>query len=113
MPSDTLNEIESLLGAERNALLTGDFDALADLAERKEALIGQLAKTDAGAPTLRRLRARAERNAALLEASMRGLRGISRRLSEIRRANGPLQTYGQDGAQQTLGAPTGSFERRA
>jgi flagellar biosynthesis/type III secretory pathway chaperone len=111
--SDIETEIETLLEAERNALLLGDFAALSDLLARKQALVAELAASGVGASALRRLRAMAERNATLLEASMRGLRGASRRLSEIRRANGPLYTYGQDGAQQTLGTPAGSFERRA
>lgn len=113
MDNPTMVAIEDLLEEERAALLAGDFEALADLVERKQALTDELLRDGTQQSALQRLRRRAERNAGLIEASIRGMRTVARRLAEIRRANGPLQTYSQNGAKQTFGAAPGTFERRA
>lgn len=106
-------EVERLLDDERAALLSGDLGALADLAERKEALARDLAESEPEQGTLAALKARSERNAELLAAAARGVRTVMRRITDIREANGPLKTYGRDGTPQTLGASGGSLEKRA
>ncbi len=112
--SDTkMDEIETLLDDERTALLSGDLMALGDIAARKESLAASLSHYSFDREALSALRRKAEKNADLIEAAMKGLRSVTRRIAEIRRANGPLTTYGQDGSQQTLGSGGGSFERRA
>jgi hypothetical protein len=113
MSDARIEEIEALLDDERTALLSGDLAALGDIAARKEALAAGLSATPLDGDTLKALRRKAERNAELIEAAMKGVRSVTRRVAEIRRANGPLKTYGQDGSQQTLGPGNGSFERRA
>ena len=113
MSDVTIEEIDALLEDERTALLSGDLAALGGIAERKEALVAALAKSRPEGEALRALRRKAERNAELLEAATKGLRSVTRRVAEIRRANGPLKTYGRDGTQQTLGSGHRSFEKRA
>lgn len=113
MSDVAIEKIEELLEDERTALLSGDLAALDGIAQRKEALLEDLAWARPASDALKSLRRKAERNAELLEAATKGLRAAMRRVAEIRRANGPLRTYGQDGAEQTLGAQAGSFERRA
>lgn len=113
MSDVAIEKIDDLLEDERTALLSGDLAALQGIAERKEALLQELAHARPGGDALKALRRKAERNAELLEAATKGLRSVMRRVAEIRRANGPLKTYGQDGAQQTLGTGGASFERRA
>ena len=103
----------ALLEDERAALVAADFKALEDVATRKEALFEELRRTRAPEASLARLRQAAERNAALLAASARGLRAVTRRIAEIRAATGSLRTYSQDGRAQTVGAGQGSLERRA
>jgi flagellar biosynthesis/type III secretory pathway chaperone len=113
MPDVTIEGIDELLEDERRALLSGDLMALSSIADRKEALAQQLSGTKPAGPELVALRRKAERNAELLEAATKGLRSVTRRLAEIQRANGPLETYGQDGTRHTLGAGRGSLEKKA
>lgn len=112
MPDTTIEELDRLLDDERAALLAGDLDALPAIVERKEDLTVRLA-TATPTPEAGRLRAKSQRNAELLAAAGKSLRGVIRRMTEIRSANGPLKTYGQDGTQRTLGSVAGSFEKRA
>ena len=113
MADTMIEQIDALLEDERTALLSGELAALEGIAERKEALAGELAQTRPHGGDLAALRRKAERNAELLQAATKGLRSVMRRVSEIRSANGPLKTYGQDGFAQTLGGAGGSFEKRA
>jgi hypothetical protein len=113
MPDSTIEEIDLLLEDERAALLSGDLAALPGVAERKEVLARALEQVRPTAEALRTIQAKTERNADLLAAAAKGLRSVTRRVAEIRSANGPLKTYGQDGTQQTLGSVAGSFEKRA
>lgn len=79
--------LESLLDQAADALLAGDLAALSDLAPRIEAAAPP---QDPG--TLERLRAKARRNARLLDAAMRGVKAARHRVAEITR--GPtLTTY--------------------
>lgn len=112
MAEVSIEEIETLLDEERAALLAGDFDRLGEIAEEKEALADNLSRVGPSGE-FRSLRAKAMRNADLLEAASTSIRGVTRRLAEIRKANGPLKTYGQDGMPRTLGPTDGSFEKRA
>jgi flagellar biosynthesis/type III secretory pathway chaperone len=113
MSDPRYTEIEALLDDERAALLAGDFTALPGLAERKEALLEDLAGSEPARGTLAALRGRAERNAELLAAASRGVRTVVRRIADIRDANGPLKTYGEDGRHRTLGSVSGALEKRA
>jgi flagellar biosynthesis/type III secretory pathway chaperone len=112
MPDTILADLDRLLDEERAALLSGNLAALPTIVVRKEALSSGLAIA-APSPAARRLRRKAERNAELLAAAGKAIRGVIRRMAEIRSANGPLKTYGCDGTQQTFGSAAGSFEKRA
>ena len=113
MAETLIDEVERLLDDERAALVSGNLPAIEEIAARKAALADRLAGARVASETLAALKRRAEENAALLDAAARGLRTATRRLSEIRSANGPLRTYGQDGAERRLGLAKGSFEKRA
>jgi hypothetical protein len=72
--------IEGELAEQRRALLSGDWSALAECAERQELLLGQLSVDTLSAtqrPLLRRLRRGADRNARL---ALRLREGLQRRL---------------------------------
>ena len=113
MPN-VLNEIDMLLAQERAVLVRGQLDALASLAERKEALFARLpAPEQIPAARLTELRQAAERNHALIAATARGLKSVSRRMAEIRSATGGLSTYSSSGERRTLGGASGALERRA
>ena len=112
--SDSLfQELDRLLSDERRAVVAADFAALNELAERKESLLGRLDPNAIAPDEARQLKEQAERNGALLAAAARGVRSVLRRVGEIRSANGPLKTYGEDGRQQTYESGSRSLEKRA
>jgi hypothetical protein len=94
-------QLEDLLDAVRDALVAGDFAALAQLGDNIDALADTPPEADRAAA--RRLRAKAERNARLLQAAARGVKAALGRLSDI--ASGPtLTTYDAQG-RKTAVAP--------
>lgn len=113
MSDSRFAEVERLLDDEHAALLSGDLAALPGIVERKEQLAQSLTKEGLPEGALATLRTKSEHNAELLAAAAKGVRTVLRRVTEIRDANGPLKTYGQDGRQQTLGSTGGSLEKRA
>lgn len=83
-----MRQLEALLDQAAQALVSGNLPELARLVPQIES--ANLQATDR--PTADRLRAKAERNARLLEAAMRGLKSARHRVAEITR--GPtLSTY--------------------
>ncbi len=114
MPETALNELLELLEQERSLLIKGEVDAVAALAEQKEELIEQL-RTAGPLPAegLSKLRERALRNKALLDASRTGLKAAATRLKEIRKAMLQLDTYNRDGNLTNLQTAQPKVEKRA
>ncbi len=113
MEQTLATRIESILHAERTALLAGSFEALEKIAPMKAAIIPHLLRGGLDKKHLSRLRHVAARNEALLAASAEGIRAAVRRVSDIRDALEPLNTYSPDGARQGLTQKSGKVERRA
>lgn len=109
----TSSALAALLEEERAALLAGDFDRLASLAERKESLAAGL-ETLADAEALAGLRDRLERNAALLDGAAAGVRSVAERLAAMREVRDALSTYDADGRRRDARHGTAPrLERRA
>ncbi|NJM81789.1 MAG: hypothetical protein HC844_04190 [Tabrizicola sp.] len=95
------SDLEAILDKTYAALLRGDMPLMAGLAEETGALADGLGRMDRG--KAERLRRKAERNAALLQAAARGVRSATGRLAEI--AAGPqLTTYTMRGRKESLGS---------
>ena len=107
-----LDAFEDLLDQERDLLLTGSLDGLARIVENKAQLAGRLSQIE-GADGLEGLKAKAERNARLLEAAGAGVRSVIRRISAVREGPEPLSTYSASGERTKLGGDDRSMERRA
>lgn len=106
----TADSPESALDAVHAALVQGDLLALPALAERVERMVDDVAASDPA--TAARLRDKARRNGALLDAAARGLRAAHRRLEELRgAAGGRVATYDGAGRRQML-APEGRLAGR-
>ena len=89
--------LDDLLEQERRLILDGRIVGLTGTTALKERLLVRLAEqTDT--PQLVRLRAKAERNQALLAAASRGLKAAGERLAALSTTSNPLRTYGADGA---------------
>jgi hypothetical protein len=97
--------LEALLDQAAKALLAGDFAVLSDLAPRIES-----ASPPHDRSLLVRLQAKAERNARLLDAALRGVKAARLRAAEI--ARGPtLTTYDARGRKAQI-APSGLVPAR-
>ncbi len=102
--------LEQLLDAVRASTRSADFAALAELAPRLEAALAD--KSQFQQPgLLLRLKAKADENAAHLDAARRGLRSARRRLDEVQRAAKGLQTYDGKGRRADI-APLGQTAGR-
>ena len=110
-----LQGFESLLSEEREALRAGRLDELQGFEARRKRLFAELPGATSGVSPdrLETLRKGAQRNAELARAASEGVRDAIRRISEIRKATGPIGSYGADGERVEIGQPTPAVERKA
>ncbi len=109
---DHLDALEDVLDQERQAILAGRFDILARLMAEKSRLVDH-AHASARPDLLIRVRDKATRNQALLQAASQGVRAVSNRLSRQETRAKPLQTYDRNG-RRLGGEPAASgLEKRA
>jgi hypothetical protein len=104
-----MHPLDDLLDQTHGALLTGDLALLGRLAPEVQAQTDDPAAMDAG--TAQRLRCKAERNAQLLQAALRGLRSARARVQAIA-AGASLITYDARGRKATLAAARPQPTRR-
>lgn len=111
----TLNALDALLDSEREALLRGDLEKLAELLVPKEDLIEALSQVpDRDAAAIRQLDRKVRRNQMLMDGALEGIRSVASRLARLREVKGALETYGADGKRRDIAAhSTTSVERRA
>ncbi|GAA6188409.1 flagellar biosynthesis protein FlgN [Litorivita sp. NS0012-18] len=112
---DLINEMDDLLDKEREALLVGDLDVITRLLGQKEHLIDALnAMEHDEQERLVALQGKVQRNQALLDGALRGIRAVAQRLSSMRRVRKNLDTYDSHGQRQTIeGTRAPTLEKRA
>lgn len=112
---DLIRKLDALLDTERRALLDGDLQALAELVEQKEDLIDALNKAElADRAALSPVNDKVQRNQALLEQALSGIRTVARRLADIRQARKSFDTYDRMGQKNCIrGETDSSVEKRA
>ncbi|WP_299847505.1 flagellar protein FlgN [uncultured Roseovarius sp.] len=107
---DIITRLDELLELERAALLQGELDKIPVLLEEKERLIDAL---NAGQPdaslSLEELQLKVERNQALLDGALQGIRKVAARMAAFRRIRRSLETYDETGRKRTI---QGETERR-
>ncbi|PJE27416.1 hypothetical protein SAMN06297129_0653 [Pseudooceanicola antarcticus] len=98
-----IDELDLLLEKERDALLAGQLQTLPELLEQKEGLIDRLNGLE-GLETaeLQPLRGKAQRNQALLDGALRGIRTVANRFSTLRKIRRTLETYDSQGRKSAL-----------
>ena len=104
------SDLETALDAVHAALLEGDLAALGTATSQIDALVGQT-ETLPGADLVK-IRAKAARNAPLLQAAMQGVRAADRRLGELREAARGHKTYGPTGLRAAMAGPAGTLQQR-
>lgn len=103
--ADTIcKAMDNLLDEERSTLLKGDLDALGDMFARKEALMDQLVRLDLAPQDvkLQGIHHKLDRNQALLNSALAGIRSVARRLAMVRRVRQSLEYYDEDGAKASV-----------
>jgi len=109
-----LRALEDLLDAERNSILQGELVGIPRLIKRKEALLERMSATADDSDTLLRIREKAGRNTALLEAALKGVRNAINRLEILRAGRRTLNTYDKSGQRLSLGGSANSaLEKKA
>ncbi len=104
--------LAEVLAAERQALLSGDFDALGDLVLRKERLVEALADHQP-VPGLERLRKAAQANQALIAAARDAVIAVRTQLEELRSGGPALHTYDCEGRSTVHEGGGRTLEKRA
>lgn len=107
-----MDDLLGLLDAERSALIAGDFERIAQLAEQKERLAGRADALPQDADGLARVEGALRRNQQLFDAALTGLRAVSERIAALR--EGRIETYLEDGRKQSISeVRPDRLERRA
>lgn len=119
MPTETHEEaaadLDRLLDEEQAALLAGDLERVAELADEKERIARVLSSGDCEGPGgLELLDAKLRRNQHLLQSALMGIRSVADRMAEMRRVRRGLETYDATGRKSRKGDMTRrALEKRA
>lgn len=110
-----IRKLDALLDVERQALLDGNLQALADIVDDKEQLIDALNKAEMNSnEELSPINDKVERNQMLLEQALNGIRSVARKLADIRQAKRTFDTYDRQGQKNRIEADAEtSVEKRA
>ena len=110
-----LHALETLLEAERTALLKGDLIGLTRMLPDKQALIETLnARAVDDLPALTEIGSQVRRNQLLLDGALEGIRDVANRMAMLRKMRNGLETYGSDGMKRHIDVEIDhSLERRA
>ncbi len=109
----TCDRMNALIEAERDALLSGDLERVADLLGEKEGLIEELNQQGDDLETLAPIRAGLRRNQELFDHALSGLRTVVSRLGSLQHLSKSLETYDAQGRRTCIEAPRNQVERRA
>jgi hypothetical protein len=112
---DIISRLDSLLEAERAALIAGDMDSIPEMLERKTRLIDDLNGLAPGdRDALDTLKSKVMRNQALLDGALQGISAVAGRLAALRRLRDSFDTYDESGRRQTIdGDVAHRVEKRA
>jgi len=110
-----INRLDALLEKERRALLAGDLDMIGKLLTRKEMLFDALAELEpANQSDLLSLQTKVDRNQALLDGALQGIRKVANRMSTFRKIRRSLETYDAEGRKKAIpGELDHKVEKRA
>jgi len=95
---DLIDELDTLLDRERQALVDGDLELLGRMLAQKQGLIEKINAMDAlERDHLVHVHDKVTRNQELLNSAMEGIRAVSNRIADLRRVRQGLETYDQAG----------------
>ena len=115
-----IEELDTLLEAEKAALLQGNLEQVTSILETKEALIDKLNALQKASlegideQSLAAVHGKIQRNQTLIRSSLEGIRAVADRISGLRRVRQGLETYDQSGKKTQFSTTTSaSVEKRA
>ena len=111
----SVDVLESVLDAERNALFQADYESLTRIAVSKERIEADgLHLSDASHEDLDRVARKFAQNQSLLNASLSGLRQAAKLLADHRRNQRCISVYNHVGVTQTISSPArATLEKKA
>lgn len=110
MSKKAAQKLAELLAIERDALLAGDLEKVATLANDKESLAAEFDGADGR--ELAAMSGALARNGALIAAARDGVTTVLETLRQQRAARMTLSTYDKSGKPATISQPTRGTERR-
>ena len=113
MPDEPLDRLHRILSDERQAFISGDYAALAGIADEKERLLRDLQHRQPSPQSLRALRQTMEHNQRLAEAALKGAQAAKARIGAVLQVHAGLTTYDPDGKVAMRGADITTIERKA
>ena len=102
MTNDLIERLDTLVDSERDALLAGNLDRIGEILEQKRALADELSRQATDAEALRPYHAKLQRNAALYDSALAGIRRVVDRLGMLQERRKSLDTYDAKGRRQTI-----------
>lgn len=110
-----IDELDTLLDRERQALIDGNLDMLGRMLTQKQNLIDNINALDTlEREHLEHVHEKVSRNQELLNSAMEGIRAVANRMADLRRVRQGLETYDQAGRKTRLETQTQpSVEKRA
>lgn len=104
-----------LLDLERTVILNGPLASLATLVDRRERMLAEILAAGRELPPdfVTALKARAERNARLLLASLAGVKAAAGEVEKLERARGEIGTYTARGARSPRAPDRATRDLRA
>ena len=112
---DLIDELDTLLDRERQALVRGDLDQLGRMLDQKQGLIEKInALNTLERGNLALVHDKVTRNQELLNSAMEGIRAVASRMADLRRVRHGLETYDKSGRRTRIETQVqSSVEKRA
>ncbi|SDX82650.1 hypothetical protein [Citreimonas salinaria] len=112
--AEALERLKAIVEAEREALLSGDFERLTALLPDKEQALAEVEGAGSTPDSLRDLHRRVERNQALYDRALAGVRAVIGRIAELGEVKKSIGTYDSAGKRRTIDIPKHAhLEKRA
>jgi hypothetical protein len=113
-PNPETSRLHEIISEEREALLAGNFDRIAELLDEKQALVATLDNHPPEPHTLEPLQDGLRRNQELFDQALAGIRNVANRLGELGRVRRSLDTYNEKGQRFQITTPARNrLEKRA